>query len=195
VGGWQAGTLNAWQGLFEPIFDGVFGETFVGILGFLFITSSSLGGVVGGFLCDKYFQKKFKPLLIVFFIGLGTCLVIFTLSFPTFFSPKTAILNINPYIATSILVVCGLLYGFCTPMFYEFGVEITFPLSPVISSGFFTLWINVFTLIFLVAQIPNNYINSITALSMCACVIPLFFVKESYKRSDIDAKTSNQSTN
>jgi len=72
VGGWQAGTLNAWQGLFEPIFVGVFSETFVGWLGFLFITASSLGGVVGGFLCDKFFQKKFKAMLIIFFFGLGS---------------------------------------------------------------------------------------------------------------------------
>jgi len=128
-------------------------------------------------------------MLIIFFFGLGSCLVIFTLSFPTFFS-VIPVLSIHPYIATSILIVCGLLYGFCTPIFYEFGVEITYPLSPIISSGFFTFWINIFTLIFLVSNIDNSYINSITAFSMVVCAVPLFFVTESYKRSDIDTQTS-----
>jgi len=194
VGGWQAGTLNAWQGLFENIFVPAFSETFVGWLGFFFITASSLGGIIGGFLCDKFLQKKFKKLLIIVFTLLSVCLLVFTLSFPTFFSPEPLI-NLHPYVSASMLVICGLLYGFCSPIFYEFGVEITYPLSPIMSSGFLTLWINVFTLVFLVSRIPNTYINAITAFSMFACIIPLILVKESYKRSDIDMSVAYQPTN
>jgi len=194
IGGWQAGLLNAWQGLFDDIFDPFFSNTFVGWLGFLFIAASSVGGVVSGFLCDKFLQKKFKILLIIGFIMLGVCLTLFTLSFPSFISDKP-IISVHPYISAAMLVVCGMLYGFCTPIFYEFGVEITFPLSPVMSSGFFTFWINLISLIFLVVDIPNNWINGITAFSMLACVIPLWFIKESYARSELDANTVIHQTN
>jgi len=194
VGGLQAGILNAWQGLFQDIFVPPFTETFVGWLGFGFITASSVGGVVGGIICDKFLKKKFKAILIILFIALSGCLVIFALAFPSFFS-TTPILPIHPYVSSSLLVICGLLYGMSSPIFYEFGVEITFPLSPIMSSGFLTLWINVFTLIFLVSELPDPWINGITALSMVGCIVPLIFMKESYGRSDIDTSASYQPTN
>jgi len=194
VGGWQAGLLNAWQGLFDDIFNPYFSEEFVGWLGFFFIAASSLGGIIGGILCDRFFQQKFKMLLVILVSALSVCLIIFTLSFPSFFSEEP-IIRIHPYVSASLLVICGMLYGFATPIFYEFGVELTFPLSPILSSGWFTFWINIITLIFLVAPVPSIDLNGVTAFSMVACILPLLFIKETYGRSDVDNKSKFEPTN
>jgi len=111
--------------------------------------------------------------------------VVFTLAFPSFIK-ENSIINMHPYVSATLLVVCGVLHGFCTPIFYEFGVELTYPLSPIISSVFYTLWLNFFILLFLVVPIPNNWLNGVSAISIMASFLPILFVKESYARSDVD---------
>jgi len=187
VGGWQSGLLNAWQGLFDSIFTN-YSEVFIGILGFLFIAMSTLGGIIGGIICDKFLQRKFKMMLLILFTLLGALLLVFTLSFPSFIS-YTPLINIPDYVICTILVICGILYGFCSPIFYEFGVELTYPSSTVISSGIYTLIINIITLLFLIIEIPSDWVTGIAALSILACILLLAIVREEYKRSDIDVTT------
>jgi len=185
VGGWQAGLLIAWGGLFDEIFNSSFNETFVGWLGFIFIAACVTGSLISGILCDKIFQNKFKRLLLIFFVLLGICLVLFTLAFPSFMSP-TPILSISPYVSATLLVLCGIFYGFCTPIFYEFGVELTFPISSVLSSGFLSFWINIVSIIFLMTPVPTNWFNGIAAFYMILCIFPLLFVTETYDRAKVD---------
>jgi len=190
VGGWQSGLLIAWQGMFDTIFMDVGSEEFVGWLGFFFIAASTLGSVIGGILCDKLWQRKFKLLLIVLFAILSGLLIIVTLTYPSFLAPHPPIPNFS-WLTSIVLFLAGIMYGFCGPIFYELSVELTYPLPTAMSSGIYTLLINIAALIVLLVgpDIRVEWITGMAAFSLMACLIPLLLIKERYRRADIDAKS------
>jgi len=113
--------------------------------------------------------------------------MIFTLIFPSVIADPAPIV-LPKWATIAIVILAGLIFGISTPIFYEFGVELTYPLSPSLSSGVYTLFQNIFNAIVLLtgAYIPVMWINVIATFSVLASVLPLLVMKESYKRLDVD---------
>eukprot|EP01125_Pyxidicula_operculata_P019270 TRINITY_DN6977_c1_g1_i1.p1 TRINITY_DN6977_c1_g1~~TRINITY_DN6977_c1_g1_i1.p1 ORF type:complete len:401 (-),score=27.82 TRINITY_DN6977_c1_g1_i1:57-1259(-) len=144
IGGWQAGVVIAWSGMFDFILKDEFSVLFIGLLGFFFITASTFGAIIGGLLADKFFQKRFKLFMYILFTLLGIVLVIFTLGFRSFLGDP--VIDLPPWLAGLLLVLAGIFYGCTIPIFYELGVELTYPLNESYSSGMYTLFADTVTL-------------------------------------------------
>src|SRR5690349_5726088 len=109
------------------------------ITGFFFMVSVVFGSVTGGILCDKFFQKKFKLVILISLFTGFLSMLIFTLSQPSFFSANP--LYRIPEWATCVLVATtGLVLGIAFPVFYELSAELTYPLSESYASGLITLF-------------------------------------------------------
>jgi len=83
------------------------------------------------------------------------------------------------------------MFGFCGPIFYELSVELTYPLPTAMSSGIYTLLINIAALVVLLVgpNIKVEWITGLAAFSLMVCLIPLLLIKEKYNRADIDSKS------
>uniref|UniRef100_A0A6B2L4G7 Major facilitator superfamily (MFS) profile domain-containing protein n=1 Tax=Arcella intermedia TaxID=1963864 RepID=A0A6B2L4G7_9EUKA len=186
VGGWQGGVLISWQAMFDQLFsDMQWSPEFEGWLGFAFIACSTVGSVIGGIACDKIFHRRFKLLLILLTGLLGGSLMVITFCFNSFLSRP--LITPTKELVVSMMVISGIFYGFCSPIFYEFGVELTYPVSATISSGFYTFLINVFCLVVLVVEIPTTWVNGMAGLSVAASALALIIIREKYKRADVDS--------
>eukprot|EP01124_Arcella_intermedia_P027210 TRINITY_DN5276_c0_g1_i1.p1 TRINITY_DN5276_c0_g1~~TRINITY_DN5276_c0_g1_i1.p1 ORF type:complete len:272 (+),score=60.62 TRINITY_DN5276_c0_g1_i1:297-1112(+) len=187
VGGWITGLMGSWQGMFDFFFESIFDSFFAGWMGFLFTLASFVGASVGGYVGDTWFKFRYKyitigTLIITFFFSL--C---FTLCFPNFFYPHSIIPPSKPLVAF-LTTGIGIFYGIAYPIFYEFSAELTYPLSPELSSGLYTWWMNLFGIIVLGlgTVIPGSGINTMTLVGVFLSIIPLFFVKEEYRRAKVD---------
>jgi len=189
VGGWVTGMISAWQTMFQFILVPYFDEIFAGWLGFLLLVTMCVGGILGGILCDKFFQKRFRLILVLVLFIVTGFLMIFTLIFPSVLANPAPIV-IPQWATTVIIIISGLIFGIAYPIFYEFGVELTYPLSPSVSSGVYTLFQNIFNALVLLtgAYIPVMWINVIATFSVLASILPLLVMKESYKRLEVDEK-------
>jgi hypothetical protein len=87
----------------------------------------------------------------------------------------------------SYIVLIGVSFGSALPLFYEYGVELTYPLHE--SSFMLTLAINIGALVFLliINEIPAHLMNLCLSCSMLLCSFLLFRVQGEYKRSKYDA--------
>jgi len=161
---------------------------------FFFIATSAVGGVIGGILCDKFFQRRFRLILVINSMLIFMILIVFSLEFPSILA-NPAPFSPPQWFTGVLLIAAGFFFGVSFPIFYEMGVELTYPLSPSTSSGFYTLFMNIVSLLLLLvgAYIPLTWLNVVTSFFMVICILPLMIMKEEYKRSDVDQgnKTEN----
>ena len=90
-----------------------------------------------------------------------------------------------------IIVGCGLFLGATNPIYYEFGVEITFPIQEGTSAGLITIQNNVGALIFLVLKnsIPITSLNLLMAGTVFVALLSTTLgVKEKYLRKDYEVE-------
>jgi MFS family permease len=101
-----------------------------------------LGSVFAGLLLDKILLQKFKESIILLFF-MGSCFfLILTLSFS---SPLSAVpvFYSAPWLIVSLITFIGFLFGCTYPIFYEFGVELTYPVRESSTSSVFVMLVNV----------------------------------------------------
>uniref|UniRef100_A0A6B2L3V6 Major facilitator superfamily (MFS) profile domain-containing protein n=1 Tax=Arcella intermedia TaxID=1963864 RepID=A0A6B2L3V6_9EUKA len=187
VGGWITGLMGSWQGMFDFFFESIFDSFFAGWMGFLFTLSSFIGASVGGYIGDTYFKFRYKSITIGTLTLTLLFSVLFTLCFPNFFYPHSIIPPSKALVGVLTSGI-GVFYGIAYPIFYEFSAELTYPLSPELSSGLYTWWMNLFGIIVLGlgTVIPGSAINTMTLVGVFVSILPLFFVKEEYRRAKVD---------
>lgn len=180
--------FNSWSGSFAIILSPVgYSQTTCGWIGFCATVASMTGGLLAGFLGDKFFARRFKLLLFIL-LGLSTlALTWFTLSLPSVFSDEPLIPS-NIYTVYVAIALVGLCLGSTNPLFYELGAETTFPTPEEVSAVFLTLVMNIICVVVLFVEpyIAYSYINTLVTASIILCLFALIFVREKYNRSDLD---------
>jgi len=94
----------------------------------------------------------------------------------------------NYYVIIIVIIISGFTLNASIPIFYELGVEITYPIPEGTSAGLLTIMMNLVSLIFITIgdYIQPVYINMLYAGIIITCTIGILFCKEQHKRADID---------
>lgn len=96
----------------------------------------------------------------------------------------------NVYVLSVALSLLGLVIGGSCPLVFEFGAELTFPLSESLSAGLISFINNASSLFFLfiAPHVKGSIMNLIMLLTTVTCSILLLPVSDAYKRMDAEQK-------
>jgi len=185
-GGLLSGAYGGWQSVLDPILLPLgYSQNDIAWIGFVSIVAGSLGGIVIGKVADVFFVKRFKLLLSIGFVLTLLSFLWFSASAnPSSFLPHTY------WIVLTSCTIGGLVLNAITPVFYEFCVELTYPVPGGTSGGFLTVLVNIGTLIyqFLDDFIPPEYMNWIFCVTIGFAFLLTLLAKEQYKRVLLDQK-------
>ena len=132
-----------------------------------------------------HFTRHMKTITLFLLAGATAALLVFSL----------ICVKVIPYSEVLMYFTCAL-GGFCVngtiPLFFELGVESTYPVPEGITSGFLTFSNNFIQVIFyifpMVPHFGTKWINWCTFASTALCIPLLICWKEKYYRSDVDKK-------
>ena len=132
-----------------------------------------------------HFTRHMKTITLFLLAGATAALLVFSL----------ICVKVIPYSEVLMYFTCAL-GGFCVngtiPLFFELGVESTYPVPEGITSGFLTFSNNFIQVIFyifpMVPHFGTKWINWCTFASTALCIPLLICWKEKYYRSDVDRK-------
>eukprot|EP00298_Acanthocystis_sp_HF-20_P017013 c21649_g3_i3.p1 GENE.c21649_g3_i3~~c21649_g3_i3.p1 ORF type:complete len:459 (+),score=175.57 c21649_g3_i3:32-1408(+) len=186
AGGFFSGVFNGWTGIISDIVDPVgYTDTDAGWFGFSSTIGSIIGGLIAGYLGDKYFQRNFKSLLIWILCLSNIFFIWFTLSLPSALW-SDSILPQNKSLLMVSITGAGFFLGCTSPLFLEYAVELTYPLPETTSAVFLTFSITSGGLIFLCippSETPLMNIFMVGAVFITTIVVSL--VPEKYQRANV----------
>merc|ERR1739845_114011 len=119
------------------------GENAIGWIGFINGFIGNLSGIASGSLIDNVFRRRLKAGIVLGLAGYFACLVLFTLSLPSF--GYTAPDSLLPHSEASlglILGVSGVFSGMISPLFYELAAELMYPAKESTSAGIIVFIMN-----------------------------------------------------
>eukprot|EP00943_MAST-04B_sp_MAST-4B-sp1_P001875 g1875.t1 len=189
VGGAVGGIYNVWSGSLDTIIPNTILTTKqCALLGAGSTAAYCLGGIAVGPVIDKvkYFKRRYK-LAMLLLLGFSMLLFTwFTLSLPFLTESKPIFKTSFGSLALAI-IGSGFFLGSTNPLFYEFGVELTYPITEATSGGIISIFNNIGALILLAIKtsIKTSDINVLmTGTVLVTCIIIIIFVKERYLRKD-----------
>lgn len=216
-GGISCGVYNAWTGSLDTILPtSIYTPKKAGWLGFASVMAAIVGGTAIGPLVDRVpaLQHRHKSLILGIMLACSTASLLFTLSLPiagklpqcaarltgdlllcilpvTDLSDK-GVIPVSFLSSGAIVLFTGLLQGAAQPLYYELGVELTYPVSETMSAGFIVQSNNVaaLTLLFVMPNVNTNAVNSIVTLTFVAMSLVVVFVVERYRR--VEAETASR---
>jgi FLVCR family MFS transporter len=193
AGGVTNGVFNGWSGLLSVIMNPLgYSDTQSGWFGFAVTIACISGGIASGRLADKYFQQRFKRVLLV---TLALCLFAFcwwTLSLPSALWGGDGGQPPLPPDKGSLLaavVLAGLALGATSPLFYELVLELLYPLPEAYGAGIMSLFNNIGAVLFLaIPPSVHDTMNVVMALVVAGAFVLVSLVVEKYNRAaDVDA--------
>ena len=101
----------------------------------------------------------------------------------------TGIVGFNKGLAYVLFSLSGFFVNGTIPLFFELGVELTYPVAEGITSGAMTFFNNFVASLFLLLPLVNIGTKWMLWATVGTCAVStvlLFFVKESYNRSSLD---------
>lgn len=185
-------SFNAWSGLLDMILGPVgYNPVQNGWLGFSATVGSMAGGLVVGWIADRYFQRRLKFLLVMILIACAASFAGFTFLLP---SPLWAGQPPNFAFLLFLITVAGCCCGGIMPLAYEFMVELSFPLSETTTVAIPTLWGNIGAITLLsLPETAHEYLNLIMTLVVFAALLLVLLVKEQYRRESVVAMSLSKS--
>ena len=184
------GVSSGWSGYMEPNLQAFLPESTAqdesGWMGFYGTVGGCLGGIVFGYLSDKFIGRM-KTILLVLCLMSSVFYMWFSLACQKIVPNRTADLYASSIIGNIAL-------GATIPLFYELGVETTYPIAEGITTGLLTTVNNVCCLLFLIfPEIPG--MGSIWAnwLLVGSCAFSFFVLlvfREQYRRMSVDLSES-----
>jgi len=181
VGGLSSGIFGGWSALLNVVLTPI-GYTQIesAWLGFGTTVAAIVAGIVVGRFADKYARHVKAFLLVLFFLS--------TVSFGWFTVQVIHFIPSNFWLILVAAILASLFLNASLPLFYEMCVEVTFPIPEAASGGFLTLMMNLGSLIFIFAAdyISASLINWLTTGAVAFLGLLLIFLRERYKRNDID---------
>eukprot|EP00298_Acanthocystis_sp_HF-20_P017012 c21649_g3_i2.p1 GENE.c21649_g3_i2~~c21649_g3_i2.p1 ORF type:complete len:470 (+),score=179.38 c21649_g3_i2:49-1410(+) len=186
AGGFFSGVFNCWTGVISTIVKPAgYDHIDAGWFGFSATVASIIGGLVSGYVGDKFFQKNFKMLIISILLICCLFFIWFTLSLPSKFWDEELI----PQSKITLLIAitgAGFCLGCTSPLIFEFAIELTYPLPETTSAVFLTFSITSGGLIFLCippSETPLMNIFMVGAVFITTIVVSL--VPEKYQRANV----------
>ena len=153
-----------------------------GWMGFYGTVGGCLGGIVFGYLSDKFIGRM-KTILLVLCLMSSAFYMWFSLACQKIVPNRTADLYASSIIGNIAL-------GATIPLFYELGVETTYPIAEGITTGLLTTVNNVCCLLFLIfPEIPgmgNIWANWLLVGSCAFSFFVLLVFREHYRRMSVD---------
>ena len=124
AGGVQSGMFVAWSGVVPQILGTMYFTP--QLCGYL-VFGSNMAGIAAGVLisriADTVLRRRFKAILIVFFVASVAVIVWATLSLP--FLDRAPVIPVNAAAIGAMIVLVGLFLNASQPLFYELGAELT----------------------------------------------------------------------
>ncbi|XP_076055520.1 solute carrier family 49 member 4 homolog isoform X2 [Oratosquilla oratoria] len=157
------------------------------ILGVIAIFCSGMSALIAGRLTDRL-SGHIKASL----MGLMICSL--ACYFWLFLLTTNAITAMKWEVYVSITL--GMSFSFAAvPLFFELTVEILYPCSDIVCGAFLTFLENfvgiIFLLIFFIDDIGYSWVVYALLGANAFALVPILFVQENYKRSDVDKNITN----
>ena len=205
-------TCDRSVGRFDIILEPAYSQTEIGWLGFAALISSTAGGLLFGFLGDmKPLRRQFKLMLFVLLLMTLVFFGWFWLSLPSSYMEEVLPSN---YSSLLIAVSLGSFFLFgCSPLYYELGIELTFPASGgtsgmsrrskrasgpslthsltnsvLVAGGIITTLNNLGCLVYLVIAlfVPETLLNTLMVLTTIICCLMILLIVERYNRAIVE---------
>eukprot|EP00039_Didymoeca_costata_P020846 m.342615 g.342615 ORF g.342615 m.342615 type:complete len:504 (-) comp21626_c0_seq1:150-1661(-) len=219
--GLASGVAAIWLSIIQVILGPFLGQRYstdkaqsaIGLIGFLEGIGQIVGGVVTGPVCDRYYQGRIKVLLAILYVFAILTLAAITVVLPFSHyhmhiihgdktkqaSPLVALPHehdMDLIILNILFTAFGVFQGSQLPLFYELGVEMTFPIEAGTSSGLYVLLFNIFAVIpLLVTQFGSgfltSYMNLVTLAVTVFCFLALLITPTKYKRLEAERKVKS----
>eukprot|EP00048_Salpingoeca_helianthica_P004438 m.76856 g.76856 ORF g.76856 m.76856 type:complete len:473 (+) comp13196_c0_seq1:1319-2737(+) len=192
--GLMSGVFNAWSGILSSILSGQYDDNQAGWFSFASTIAAIIGGLLIGPVADRLpvVQRNFKATLLILLVFCFLCFVWFTLSFPV--SGVPAVLPSNFWTVAGSITLSGTFMGATYPLFYEFSVELTYPVREATSAGVLTFFTNIWSLVFLflAPALPHDIVNTLMALAAALCLLLVACARESYRRRAFEQRCVHQ---
>ena len=181
-----SGVACAWQALFQSVLAGKGGplkQADVGWIGFGNALAGNVAAVLSGLVMDRWLGRRLKLGIMVGLMGGGLCTGWFALQLPLLSFGR-----LLPRSTGSLIVAVtleGFFYGLTSPLFYELGAELVYPVREGTSAGLLVLLLNLTSglMIFLNNFLPGTVGNLIMTVAFFACLLCIALcVREEYKR-------------
>eukprot|EP01083_Nonionella_stella_P287576 978921_1 len=191
IGGLQSGLAIAYNGVTQDMLSPLgFTDKYIGVIGFVQTGMNILGGLVVGWIADKYFSKQLKKLIyVVLGVSAMVCvLLVFVVPSP-WCDGSMIFAHSNGVVITMLLTALGFTSGPLLPLFYELCSEVAYPhgISEGTASTLLVLSLNATCLVFIGVGnwIGTKYETIASVVVYLTCIGLLYFVKEIYKRYNI----------
>ena len=191
VGGAVGGIYNVWSGSLDTIIpNAILTTKQCAVLGASSTAAYCIGGLALGPVIDRveYFKRRYKLAMLLLLTCSTILFIWFTLSLP-FLTMNTPIFKTSFTSLAIAIIGSSFFLGSTNPLFYEFGVELTYPTTEATSGGLITIFNNVGALILLVfkTSIRTSDINFVMPCTVFGTIIIIMvFVKERYLRKDYE---------
>lgn len=191
-GGVICGVYNAWTASLDSILpSALYPPKKAGWLGFASVMAAIVGGVAIGPIVDRIPMFKHRHKLVIIMI-MASCTVMalwFTLSLPIAGISDHGLLPNSFLSSGAAVLMMGLLQGAAQPLYYELGVELTYPVSETMSAGFIVQFNNVaaLTVLFVMPYVNKRAMNAIMTCTAVGCMALVVLVKERYRRVEAEA--------
>eukprot|EP01084_Bolivina_argentea_P292987 503851_1 len=193
VAGGITGIFGGWSGVFQDMLSPVgLNDAAIGFIGFNLNITEFLGGILFGFIADKWFQKQLKSFTIFALLVITLLFMVLLFSLPSPWDNKSKLLyNVGldeKMIVLNLLIgFIGLISGGVSCLFYELVANISFPVTEGTSSTLLVFGNNLTCLIFVgIGNWINTKWETFLAVIMCVvAVILMVTVRDQYKREKI----------
>ena len=167
---------------------GCMSETLTQWLGFGGNIGTWLGTLVIAPIAEKFFERRFKLVLLLLFAAQLVLFGLYTISQPIGNHPA-----LIPSSGTSLFVLfcaASTFLGATTPLFFELGAEVTYPSNEGVSAGLISGMLNFGGLVILfgLAEIPPTWDSALITGTVLVCALMVLPVREVYLRSDFDER-------
>jgi MFS family permease len=184
---WMAGAYIAWVSLFDTMLSrgSVYSERFIGLLSFCSNLGYIAGGLVSGWLVDKWFRRRHRAVLYCACIASAVLSLVFTLSLPSSSSALPVGLHGGRHLLL-LAVASGFPNGMIDPIVYELAAELTFPVSEGSSAALLALGENfgsIFLLQLLARYASPESLSCVFLLGLWCCVFLVKLIHPRYHRS------------
>jgi hypothetical protein len=191
------GILAAYAAMFSTNLP--FNDVTSGWVGFGATGSLVVFAIVSGFFVDRYAaigrRLKAGNVLLGFLTMGGYLLVCFAL--PLFHASAEPVIHMSDASLITLIIVSTGFIGAALPFSYELGVELTYPLPEIFSSGMISLFANVGNFVYILAMqgVSPAYATFIFWCLLAAFTLAMVPLREEYRRADSersgDVLTSN----
>jgi MFS family permease len=205
--------INAgWQALFQSVLAPAIGRSSVGWVGFGNAVAGNIGAVLSGLVIDRFLRRRLKLGILLGVTGAFVSVTWFTMQLPCLTGwdsppppelppaaapgmppppssppspPLPSLLPRSEATLVTAVSLVGFFYGVTTPLFYEFGAELIYPVKEGMSAGLLVLIWNLSSavIILLNGYSPPSDMNFIMAVTFgCVFLVILCCVRERYHR-------------